>query len=133
MANYYCSARSNYVRVKDVEAFKAWAERLGLEPYSRTHPDDGTEAWCVLCDGENSWPNFDPETGEEIDFVEEMAKHMQPGEVAVLIETGAEKLRYLVGQATAFDSNGTTISLDLNEIYNMACRVFHVVPTMAEY
>ena len=133
MANYYCSARSNYVRVKDGEAFKTWAASLGLESYSHPHPEDGTETWCVLCDGENGWPSFDPETGEEINFIEEMAEHMQPGEVAVLVETGAEKLRYLVGQAFAFDSNGTTISLDMNEIYAMACRVFHVVPTRAEY
>jgi len=31
MANYYATARSNYFKVKDADAFKAWCLRSSLE------------------------------------------------------------------------------------------------------
>ena len=31
MANYYATARSNYFAVKDEDAFRQWADLLGLK------------------------------------------------------------------------------------------------------
>ena len=32
MANYYATARSNYFKVKDLEAFREWCRSLEIEP-----------------------------------------------------------------------------------------------------
>lgn len=44
MANWYGSARSNYFRVKDRDAFLAWAEELGL---TVMHTKDGSDLFGI--------------------------------------------------------------------------------------
>ena len=78
---------------------------------------------------------FDEEGGDyrDIDLTEELAEHLVEGEVAVLIEVGAEKLRYLVGYAVAVRSDGEVIHLNLNTIYQMVEDQWGIVPTEAHY
>ncbi len=40
-----------------------------------------------------------------------------PGEMAVFLEVGNEKMRYLLGQATAVESTGQIIEINLNDVY----------------
>jgi hypothetical protein len=66
------------------------------------------------------------ESDEELDLVSELSDHLVPGQVAILLEVGAEKLRYLTGQAIAVNAQGQITDLPLNDIYRKAARAFGV-------
>jgi len=121
MANYYGNARSNYFAVKDTDAFvAAFAEVPDVELV-----EDGGK-WTMLVSGgdDSGWPSitYNHVTGDdyEIDIPEMVSKHLADGEVAVFMESGAEKLRYIIGFAEAINSDGERVSLDLNNIYELA-------------
>lgn len=141
MANYYATARSNYFAVKDEMTFRQWAEFAGLKVLDPDHKDksaDGIRRYAIAPDtGDDSgWPGHreNGETGEfdEVDVPRELAAHLREGEVAVLMEVGSEKLRYLRGYATAVNSDGKTASMSLEGIYRLAAKLgTHI--TRAEY
>ena len=123
MANYGGYARSNYFRVRDASAFLGWVETL---PGVVARRGDAPERFVLLVeDGDDGgWPNWryheDVEDEEEIDLHAELAEHLAEGEVAILEEVGAEKLRYLVGYAVAVNHRGETLSVSIHEIYQKA-------------
>jgi hypothetical protein len=57
---------------------------------------------------------------------------LREGEVAILLELGHEKLRYLIGAATAIDSSGRRIDLTLAEIYTRAREAFGETAVITE-
>ena len=136
MANYVATARSNYFKVKDPEAFKSWVANcpnVGL-----ISKDDGTFAVYSDDPDSGSWPNyrFDEETGdydEEFDFFAGVAEFLVDGEIAVFMEVGAEKLRYCNGYAIAVHSSGEYEALNLDRIYDFAEQRWGKRPTVAEY
>ena len=73
-----------------------------------------------------SWPSYDMEADTEIDLVAELAQHLPKGEVAVLMEIGAEKLRYLTGIAIAVNYKGRAAVVSLDDVYRKAARTFRV-------
>tara|TARA_S200002703_G_scaffold119699_1_gene105461 strand:- start:287 stop:682 length:396 start_codon:yes stop_codon:yes gene_type:complete len=109
MANYVAYARSNYFKVKDEKAFMAWADGLDIE-YHEGH--DNT-FMVMAVDGE-SWPtnrwNDDIDDQEDINFSSELSTHLADGWVAILIEIGHEKMRFLHGYSEAFNNKGELIS-----------------------
>lgn len=136
MANYYASARSNYFRVKDEAVFRNWVGR-----YDALEVIDGDGMVGLLCTGGDGdgWPSMRWLTDDElaaipesepceefveIDFLAELSAHLVPGSVAVLMEAGAEKLRYISGWAAAVDSTGETVSLSLSRIMDLAREKF---------
>ena len=135
MANWYGSARSNYFRVKDANAFHEWTERRQLEVFKSDKEADVV----AIYPSENSdgaWPTYDLEEDAEFDLATELAEHLVPGQVAVLLEVGAEKLRYLTGQAIAVNAEGGMVELTLSDIYRTAARAYRVPEseiTRAEY
>lgn len=126
MATYFATARSNYFRVKDAEAFETLCEEMGLEMWE-SEEDEGRFA---VSGEEHGWPSMaeldedDPradEDGEwEFDVFEEISKHLVDGEVAVFMEAGNEAMRYVNGYAVAVNSKGETRSLRLNDILDLA-------------
>ena len=131
MANWYGAARSNYFLVKDRAAFNTWAKARNLEvleegPMVGIHPD-----------GAEGWPSFywDETEDDDVDFdiPKELSELLVEGQVVVMLETGAEKLRYITGRAVAFDHTGKVVELSLSEIYDRAKQEFGVEPTAAEY
>ena len=118
MANYIATARSNYFRVKDKEKFEEWCWGLGLTLIGEddklgfvVETNDGQiPAWRVGEDGDM----------DEVDFGGELASHLVDGEVAIFIEVGAEKLRYVSGYAIAVNSKGETRQVFLMDIYKAA-------------
>lgn len=129
MANYVSSARSNYFQVKDFEKFMEW-----INQFSNLHVDRDPEGRVVILEtyGEG-WPTwrdleepyeYETQDGrkmwmddEEVDFADELSMHLAEGEVAVLEEAGAEKLRYVAGHAVAVNHNGDQLHVDLADIY----------------
>ena len=129
MANYMAAARSNYFRVKDIVAFREWAEGLGLE----VHPGKEIEgdASFMISPGWGSdagWPickwDEDAEEFQDVDLCAELAEHLHANDIAVLMESGWEKLRYLVGVAWAVDCHGNVERLSIDDIYEKASARF---------
>ena len=142
MANYYATARSNYFAVKNEDAFRQWADLLGLKIMEPTHKDkaaDGIRRFAIT-PGDHTdnggWPDshYDEETDEleDVDVQEQLAAHLADDEVAVLIQVGSEKLRYVDGSAVALNSRGESVSIDLWYIYELA-RTLGGNLTRAEY
>ena len=131
MANYYSSARTNYFRVKDVDAFNKWIKQFsGLETI--VHETEGTIG--ILFDGESGVPSFREVDGdyEHLDFMEELALHLADNEVAILQEAGAEKLRYINGYAIAVNNKGERRQISIDNIYDLAKELGSNI-TKAEY
>ena len=115
MANYYSMARSNYFKVVNDSEFEEWADRRCIEYQKK---ENGT--YVLLAD--EGWSLYDPETEEEYDIAEELQGFIEPGDVAVLIEIGWEKLRYLTAEAVAVSSKEIE-HVDLYRIYDLAHRM----------
>ncbi len=130
MANYSGAARTNYFTVKDETAFRTWAAKhrlevivgqggLGLLPGDT---DDG----C--------FPNYALDEDDlPFDIADEVAAHLADGSIAVVMEAGHEKSRYMSGWATAIDSRGERVSLNLDGIYERAEATFGIRPSDASY
>jgi hypothetical protein len=133
MADFYGTARTNYFKVKDLEAFKAFVDSLSC---------------CVLIekdgrfgfysdDQHGSFPSTicNDETGEHetVDVIEVTAGHLAEGEVAVFMEAGSEKQRYISAWSEAINHKGERVSINIDEIYALAERELGVKPTTAEY
>ena len=134
MANYTATARSNYFAVKDAEAFKEWCATRGLDVWQGS--DDNAARFAIApgiqsdCGG---WPELKGDENEPADdLCESLAQHLREGEVAILLELGHEKLRYLVGAATAVHSSGRRIDLTLAEIYTQAREAFGEAAVITE-
>jgi len=132
MADYISRARSNYFKVKAFEPFQKWCENLDGGCILEQGDEDPELVTMLLERIPLLTFNEDQEDWEEVDFPSELAKHLQEGSVAVLIEVGSEKFRYLVGFAVAVNSEGRSVSLDLNDIYEKAAELGKTI-TRAEY
>lgn len=132
MANWYGTSRSNYFKVKDEAQFKRW---VGSVPDLLLLESDG--AFGIAVESGEGWPSvsWDDDTGEEleVDLMQVLPEHLAQGEVAVLIQAGAEKLRYVTGHAIAIAWDGRLTQVCLSDIYTKAKAEFGVEPTDASY
>lgn len=153
MANYYANFRTNYFKVKDAEKFKQWADQIGVEVYLShekqmwaifpgKHDDTGsipTNRWVPdnINDEElitQGWTEEEISEGyQEIDFLKELSGHLEEDQVAVVMEAGSEKLRYLNGYAGAVNAAGEVVEINLDQIYELAQKTFGIKPTLAQY
>jgi len=117
-------ARSNYFCVKDEAAFRSWAENLDLVVFTNdrgrfgfySNTDDGGFPTERITEGGE----------EELDLVCELGMHLADGEIAVLMEVGHEKARYVSGFAVALNNAGKRVEFSLSDIYQKAAETFHV-------
>jgi hypothetical protein len=131
MANYYGSARTNYFRVKDIEAFKAEVEAYPLVVVSRDDNPDFIALFISDDDDEGSFPWCDYYTedaeGDEINWTEIFGRHLQVNSVVIIQEVGNEKLRYFGGIAVAINSKGEEITININSIFDQATALGEVI------
>ena len=129
--DYYGTGRTNYFKVKDVEAFKKWTTSFGGQLITKTtsksveHP----ELVGIILDGVPDMKHNPAEEGDELvefDFYEELKSHLQKGQVAVYMESGAEGHRYVTGMAVAMSPGKEDVTLNINEIYKLAAKSFRV-------
>lgn len=134
MANYHARIRSNYFKVKDADAFAAFCNRLDLE-IIRDERDP--TRYGFMGDSDQGAPTgyYDPETDQfvEVDFFNELADHLVPGEVAVYQEIGYEKFCFLSGYAVAVNSEGETRTVDIDDIYDLAKELTDKPVTVCRY
>ncbi|HEV7928121.1 MAG TPA: hypothetical protein VGR14_22405 [Verrucomicrobiae bacterium] len=127
MSNYYATARSNYFKVKDIPGFKEWAQGHGLEVFDGRGKD---ATFFAIGGTESGWPSsaYNEKTGEceEIDFNAELQAHLADGQVAILMEGGAEAMRYVIGIAQAIMPGKPVLTLSLQDIYKIASEQFEV-------
>lgn len=139
MANYNAVARTNYFQVKDLAAFRQALAPFALEIVAKGHegePQAG-ELVAVLSNDEGGWPSsyYDEEMDDylDVDLPIVIAEHLADGEVAIGVEVGFEKLRYLVGFAWAINSKGETRQVDLNDAIVEQAKQLGENVTMASY
>jgi hypothetical protein len=133
MADWSGTARSNYFEVKDLAAFKTWLEAhsLSLLEDDADPSKPSTKVGFTAANTDHgAWPssiwNEETDENEEFDLVSELWQHLVEGQVAVLMEVGSEKYRYVTGQAIAVRWDGRVVHLSLNDIYEKAAREFGV-------
>ena len=123
MANYYGVGRTNYFRVKDEAAFLSDLEEIeGVRIHDEIRKDgqrwfmlmdDNDDGWCL------SWKD-ERKDAAEIWLPEVIARHLIDDEVAIIMESGHEKHRYVSGWAVAINNKGDFKQLTLNDIYDLA-------------
>ncbi len=133
MANWYGLSRTNYFKVRDEQAFRAWADTVPEVEMI----DDGKGRFGFYTNSDGNWPSGRlNETGsdvEEFDFVEELTDHLPEGEVAILITVGHEKARYGTGYAIAVRHDGEILDVNIGDIYALVHGTWGIEPTRAEY
>jgi hypothetical protein len=138
MANWYGAARSNYVSITDVEAVEAIVSPFGIEMSQGEN-----DKWAFFpsndTDGDFNYSTED-EDGDEIEFAwDEVMAYVPEGEVLVVMCSGAEKLRFITGEAFAICRKGAEVNytcLRLYDIYKQAATNFNVdiqTISVAEY
>ncbi len=119
MANYIGFARSNYFKVNDTKKFEELCDKWNLRLIKK---DD--LVGFLDDDTEGGLPNYaETEDGEDLefdDFLKELSDLLVEDEVAIMIEIGYEKMRYLVGFALAINSKGEQVTTNLSDIYKKA-------------
>ena len=123
MANYYGVGRTNYFRVKDEAAFLSDLEEIeGVRIHDEIRKDgqrwfmlmdDNDDGWCL------SWKD-ERKDAAEIWLPEVIARYLIDDEVAIIMESGHEKYRYVSGWAVAINNKGDFKQLTLNDIYDLA-------------
>lgn len=142
MANWYGSARSNYVQVDDKEGLKK-----ALEPFFHEiqMDDRGEKGVCfVVAMGSEygGWPStvfsevqssdeegneFEDEVEYQFNPAEQICPYLQEGQILIMQEVGAEKLRYLTGWAEAYQAKtGEAVMVSIDDIYKKAAEKFGV-------
>lgn len=142
MANYCATTRSNYFRVKRAEEFEVLCEGMALNSWTKTFPDHpGDVFYAITADTGDcaGWPTayWSDELNDFIEFDIEafVQSHLDPRDVAVLLEVGNEKYRYLNGFAVAIHATKPPVRLSLDDIAPLARVTFgaDVTLTAATY
>ncbi len=129
MANWYGIARTNYVKVKDVDALTKFLDGFSVEIHK--HPT--MPGYVMFSPGEMSdyggfsYQAYDEDDNEiEFDWANDIASHLCEGQILIVHEVGWEKLRYLTGHAIAVTWDGRETFLNIDDIYEKAREVFNL-------
>jgi hypothetical protein len=121
MANYIETSRTNYFRVKDLEAFED-----AIAPYGGVTVVHGDNNSIALLGDE-----YFPDTGWDDDgndlpksFSEVISEHLAEDSVFIAMGSGYEKMRYITGWAYAIDSKGKVIGVNIDDIYDKARKKY---------
>lgn len=137
MANFYGTARTNYFKVKNAKKFKDYVDTLpGAVLISKK--EGRSNLYGYYMDNEyGTFPSegYNEETEEEfgIDVIDDVVPYLAKGSIAVFMDCGAEKCRYIAGSAFAINSEGKHVSVNLWDIYKLAEKKLGSKPTPAEY
>lgn len=128
MSKWQGSARTNYVRIKDVGGLE-----VALAPFEGMVEESaklGTDELCfVATTDDGGWPGFvHDENGQEVgfDFAQVVCPFMEDGEILVAMEAGHEAHRLITGNAVAYNRDGERVAIALDDIYTKAAEAFGV-------
>ena len=135
MADWYGQSRSNYFRVKDPKKFKSLCARWGIEAITKEVNGETLHGFLEGNDNNGALPNYRARGSVDLDFddfCKELSKMLVDNEVAVMMECGAEKLRYLTGCAIAINNKNKSVGVHLEDIYEKA-KILGLNITQCEY
>jgi hypothetical protein len=120
--------RSNYFKVKDPDAFKAWAGKRHMQAWNETIWDKNVNivepdltVFAMQSTSQDGW--FDLYEDRDVDIFGELATHLADKQVAILMEIGWLK-EYVKGWAIAVHANGKCVEVVLDDIYDAAKKEF---------
>ncbi len=126
MANYCCVTRTNYFHVKNPDAFcdfmrgviaedsvDVWEEKDG----------DGNPVFGFGCYGSIFGVNTQPNSDDDCEFdwegfIHGLSDHVADDDAIIIMESGNEKMRYVVGSATVV----TKYDYDYIDVASMAAK-----------
>ena len=119
MANYYSQGRTNYFRVTDGEKFEQEIERLreGVGSPIEIVKEDGKYALLFEEGAPTYFYNEETDESEDVDMEGFIRENLADGSVCVMMEIGAEKLRFLDGWSIAFNNKGDRKVVLLDDVY----------------
>lgn len=123
MANWSGIARTNYVKVKDVDALTKFLDDFSVKIHKHpTMPSYVMFSPCEMSDyGGFEYQAYDEDDNEvEFSWANDIAPHLCEGQILIVHEVGWEKLRYLTGHATAVTWDGRETWLSIDDIYEKA-------------
>ena len=112
--------------MKDRKRFEEFCKKWGLTLIEKCEKEPTGLVGFIVEEGDgfgglpSGYVDEETEDYVEADAVEELALHLKAGEVAIVMECGAEKLRYVSGWAVAINSKGERETVDLCQIYDKA-------------
>jgi hypothetical protein len=132
--DYVCTGRTNYFKVKDVDAFQKWVGSFDGQFITKTIRVKGKDIEKpnlvgILIDGIPDMKQNPADEGDELvefDFYKELKGHLKKGQVAIYIESGSEGHRYINGFAVAMCPGKKDLSISIDEIYSLATKKFRV-------
>ena len=135
MSNYYGNGRSNYIKVSDIEKFKALCDERSL--VCKLNEETGEVACFASNDNESGEiPSIvyddDGNNVELPNFFKEVSKLLVDDYVFIWRHIGNEKLRYFCGYSVAINSKGKRINISLDDIYEKAEKLGTKV-TLAQF
>jgi hypothetical protein len=137
MANYEAVWRSNYIAVKDEAAFTKEIEDSGLKDHLDVARDDTGERICLCGTGGEGIPletyNEESDDWGSFDWGDFCSRHLKEGEVLIVMEAGCEKLRYITGISRAYNHEGATLSVSIDDIYGLVEKHWGTNPTECAY
>ena len=128
MANWNGIARTNYVKIKDIDALMKFVDGLPIE----VHPHPAAENFVCFAPADNDTGDFDHYYSDDDDGNDEywdwthIAEHSVEGQVLIVMTVGHEKSRYLTGYASAITWDGRVTDVSIDDIYEKAVREFGV-------
>ena len=140
MADWYGSYRSNYFKVKNKKKFKDFVKEINEELIEKDI--DGEKHFGIMCgtyNGFGSLPSLsvDPDTKDtdiSVDvFFNKVSQHLQKDQIAIFMEVGQEKMRYLTGCAIAINAKGEILSCSIYDIYKQIAEKWSVETSLCEY
>lgn len=126
MANYCCTIRTNYFHVKDEEKFKELMSRVygsedAVELWESKDQEGKTVFGFGVYGGIAGVRNAEEDTDEDVDdtaydeFIDGLQKCIAGDDAIIILESGNEKMRYIIGAATIITSTGCE-HLDITSI-----------------
>lgn len=125
--DYCATTRSNYFRVNDEAAFHAFCETLNLRYWTHNIEPGEKPHYAITADiggRSHGWPSETWLDNEpvDVDLPAELARFLDPRDVAVLMEVGNDGMRYVNAVATAVRHDGRITTIRLGDIYELAAR-----------
>jgi hypothetical protein len=132
MANYCCAVRTNYFHVKDEEQFRKLMSRAyGTEDEIELWEEKDSEGNAVFGFGlygaisgvQNAEEDTDPDAERSgyDEFIDGLQKCVADDDAIIILESGNEKLRYVIGSATVITSRDYEYLDIISLAERMAC------------
>ena len=132
------TARSNYVRIKDLAALKRALKPFPVRIEKGKEGNNGKFA-IFSCSRDGGWPIiFDKKQEQPLEFDPAVLvmPHVKKGEIFIVMEAGHEDRRYISGVAAAYIRHGRKVrhvKISLSDIYRKALEKFKANPSFVEH